>query len=57
MALSFEESKKQLAQQAATPMRMAAMPMVASTEDAGVMTLDEGNGLIAAYSVWNRSPK
>ena len=58
MALSFEESKKQLAQQvaAATPM-MAAMPMVASPENSGVMTLDESDGMIAAYSTWTKSNK
>lgn len=51
MALSFEESKKQLAKQAAVPMMMAAKPMMMSLSDdvADVMTLDENYG-IAAYS-------
>lgn len=48
MALSFEESKKQLAQQAATPMMMSARP--------DVMALNDDGGAIAAYSgeTWTR---
>ena len=42
MALSFEESKKQLAQQAAAPMMMAAAPMV--------MSVSNEEESIAAYS-------
>ena len=57
MALSFEESKKQLAQQAA----MVATPMMMSipVEDVGVMTLETGDdtGLITAYSEWTKSDK
>lgn len=58
MALSFEESRKQLAQQsaAAMPKMMATMPMVPSTEEPGVMTLaGEDNSMIAAYSEWTKS--
>ena len=54
MALSFEESKKQLAKQAAAPMMYTAMP--AMNED--IMTLDAGDvGLVAAYSEWTKSDK
>ena len=52
MALSFEESKKQLAQQMATP---ATMSLRAT--DPGIMTLNEGDGMIAAYSEWTKSDK
>lgn len=56
MALSFEESKKLLANQlavSATP-AVAAMPMVAA--ESGIMTLDvvDTEGLVAAYSEWTR---
>ena len=54
MALSFEESKKLLANQ------IAAAPMVAPVvADPGVMTLDsfDDSGLIAAYSEWAKSDK
>ena len=56
MALSFEESKKLLAKQAATPMMMA-MPAVSN--EPGVMTLESSNesGQIAAYSEWTKSNK
>lgn len=52
MALSFEESKKLLMKQAATP---AIMSMPAN--DIGIMTLETGDdyGQIAAYSSWTRS--
>ena len=55
MALSFEESKKQLARQS----KIAAAPMALSVGDIGVMTLDSTNefGEIAAYSEWTRSNK
>jgi len=48
MALSFEESKKLLAQQAATPMMMSART--------DIMTLNDDSGTIAAYSgeMWTR---
>lgn len=48
MALSFEESKKQLVQQEATPMMMSAR--------SAVMTLNDDGGAIAAYSgeTWTR---
>ena len=55
MALSFEESKKLLKQQAAeTP---AVMSLHHS--DSGIMTLDapQTDGLIAAYSEWTKSAK
>ena len=51
MALSFEESKKLLAQQAATPMVMSL-----AQDDVGIMTLDSGDA-IAAYSEWTKSDK
>ena len=50
MALSFEESKKKLMQQAATPATM-------SLRDPGIMTLDESDGMIAAYSELTKSDK
>lgn len=50
MALSFEESKKKLMQQAATPTTM-------SLRDPGIMTLDESDGMIAAYSGLTKSDK
>jgi hypothetical protein len=55
MALSFEESKKLLAQKAVAPATMA-MP---SVDNAGIMTLESVNedGAIAAYSTWTRSTK
>lgn len=52
MALSFEESKKQFAQQMATP---ATMSLRAANP--GIMTLNEGDGMIAAYSEWTKSDK
>ena len=57
MALSFEESKKLLAEQVATPMMMAAQPTRAlSAEDPGIMTLDAGDEVmeIAAYESWDK---
>ena len=60
MALSFEESKKLLAQQVSAPM-MASIPtmMTVPAEAADVMTLSAGDttGSIAAYSEWTRSNK
>lgn len=52
MALSFEESKKQLAQQVATPMMMRAMP-----SDMDIMTLSNDIEPIAAYDPWIRDVK
>jgi hypothetical protein len=54
MALSFEESKKQLAKQMATPATMR-LP----TQNDGIMTLDLNgdDGAIAAYSEWTKSYK
>lgn len=46
MALSFEESKKLLEQQASTPMMMSASP--------AIMTLDEPLEQIAAYESWEK---
>ena len=57
MALSFEESKKLLANQvAAASMSISVDPVVA---DPGIMTLDsfDDSGLIAAYSEWTKSDK
>ena len=57
MALSFEESKKLLKQQAT----MAASPMTMAlpANDVGIMTLDIGDesGLIAAYSEWTKDDR
>lgn len=51
MALSFEESKKLLAQQMATP-------AVMSMDSVGIMTLEDGGGeAIAAYSVMTKNPR
>ena len=53
MALSFEESKRLMANKVAAP----AMTMAAA--EPGIMTLDitESDGLIAAYSEWAKSTK
>lgn len=51
MALSFEESKKQLVKQVATP-------AVMSMANPGIMTLEDGGGeAITAYSVMTKNPR
>lgn len=58
MALSFEESKKLLTQQAAQPMTLSLRQDVMSlAEDPGVMSLDAVGGEVAAYSTWTRDYK